>query len=123
MQCEPLRFEEVRETHPDRYRKGSLLDDVDRTDDGFVVSREDSESGHHCLLALVGGEPFGYCSCKGYKHHDGPCSHLCLLWRGYANEMLDLPPIRLGSISLEVLDPDEERAQNVDGKHRQEVPG
>jgi hypothetical protein len=58
---------------------------------GWRVCLPDGERVHHVMLARDGDEFVGRCHsyaddiglrpCKGHKYGDGPCAHLCTLWR------------------------------------------
>lgn len=63
----------------------------------FVVRLTDSESGHVCSLSRDGdGEYRGYCSCRGYQYHDGPCTHLWALRIAERDNAVDLPEEPVG---------------------------
>lgn len=50
---------------------------------GWVVRLPDSDDGHEVALAQEAGHWTGRCTCPGYKHHDGPCAHLCTLRKAH----------------------------------------
>lgn len=95
MKGDRLRFEELRETHPDRYSKADLAaTSIIEDDPGrFAVQRGGSEDTHVAALVTALGETWGRCTCDGYEHHDGPCSHLCAVWRAESEGLVDVPAL------------------------------
>jgi hypothetical protein len=43
---------------------------------GYLVTLPGG-SAHFCALGRRNGELRGFCKCKGFRHHSGPCAHLC----------------------------------------------
>lgn len=95
MRFERLLFSELRETNPDRFEKADLAATSILEDEPgrFAVQRGESENTHVVALVTAYGEPWGRCSCDGYEHHDGPCSHLCAVWRAEQTDLVDIPPL------------------------------
>lgn len=104
MRLERQQFGEVRETDQEKWEKVDLLSArVQSVNAGeWVVERAESDEAHHVQLAEFAGEPWGTCSCKGYQHHAGPCSHLCAIWRAWLKDMIEVPPARVNAVEAEV---------------------
>lgn len=47
---------------------------------GYLVTLPGGEA-HFCAIGQRpgGGEFIGWCRCKGFSYHDGPCAHLCTI--------------------------------------------
>lgn len=93
-------FSDVAQNNPDRFEKADLAEtSISILDDGeFVVQRSPDEDSHRCELVLAFGQPWGSCSCDGYQYHDGPCSHLCAIWRAYQMDLTEVPGARVERI-------------------------
>lgn len=111
MKFENLLFSEVRDQHPDRYEKADLAETsiVEHDVPGqFIVSRNPSADSHVAALVHAVGEYWGSCSCKGYEHHEGPCSHLCAIVRAEHREIVRVPKAHVMAIEPAVLEDDRE---------------
>lgn len=109
-----LNFSQVRDAYPDRYEKVDLAADKIVSDDGarFVVQR-DGGDGHVCQLVESLSHVWGTCSCDGYQYNDGPCSHLCGIWRAESAGLVEIPTGKAESISVEVRDRQQELADHA----------
>lgn len=82
-QCRFIDFEQVKDDYPDRVEGADCSSATVKPGEHFgeyAVKRENgSGSVHKPVIARDGGHFYGRCTCKGWKHHDGPCSHLIIL--------------------------------------------
>lgn len=108
-----LVFSQARDAYPERYDKADLAASqlVDQGSGMFVVKRDGADAGHVCHLIESCGQAWGRCECDGYNYNDGPCSHLCALWRASHEGLITIPGGRIVRASVEIVDVDEERAQ------------
>lgn len=117
MSLERLDFGDVREAYPDRFKKLDLaagsIAPVDPERGQYAVRRADSETAHPVRYVVALGHTWGECECKGFKHHEGPCSHLCGVHRAELAEIISPPELPVREIVPEPpRDPQEEAAQN-----------
>lgn len=107
-----LEFDQLRETHPERYHRAGLASTsiVEEENGRFVVQRAESEDAHIVRLVDALGHPWGKCGCPGYKYDDGPCSHLCAVWRASLEGIVELPDARVTAVDVDVLNADQELA-------------
>jgi DNA-directed RNA polymerase specialized sigma24 family protein len=55
---------------------------------GYLVTLPDGDA-HFCAIGRRDGELRGFCKCKGFRHHAGPCAHLCTIRKAaWANQNL-----------------------------------
>jgi hypothetical protein len=114
-----LDFGTLRETNEERYEKVDLLEASIVDDDNperYVVRREAGSEAHVVEIVEAYGEPWGRCSCDGYKYHSGPCSHLSGVWRAELAGMLEIPTARPTGIHVDVHESQQELADAVDGQ-------
>lgn len=82
-QCVFLDFDQVKEDYPDRVDGADCSSATVKPGEHFgeyVVQRENGSGNvHKPVIARDGGHFYGRCTCKGWKHHEGPCSHLIIL--------------------------------------------
>lgn len=109
-----LEFAAIRDAYPDRYEKVSLAAAQIVDDDGprYVVKRPESDDAHICELVTSLAHAWGTCGCEGYKFNDGPCSHLCAVWRAEQNDLVEIPSATPTAISVEIHDDQTELAQH-----------
>jgi len=50
---------------------------------GWKVLLPDSDTVHELAIARERGAWVGWCDCKGYRCHDGPCAHLITIRQGH----------------------------------------
>lgn len=55
---------------------------------GWDVTVRGGET-HRVVLACEGSRHVGRCDCDGYRWHDGPCAHLCALYRAHTDRVRD----------------------------------
>lgn len=110
-----LTFSEVRDTNEERYTKADLAASqlVNNGGGQFIVRRDGADDGHVCHLVESCGQAWGDCGCDGYEYNDGPCSHLCALWRASHEGLVEIPRGRIVRASVEIIDADVERAQTA----------
>jgi hypothetical protein len=116
MELDRLNYRTVQDAYPDRWQRGdpaaaSIINGDDTAE--WLVQHPDSDDRHCCYLARDEGGHAGGCSCKGYQHHDGPCSHLIALRRAADTNLITLPRIEVHRVIGDVRAPDEERAEAV----------
>jgi len=69
-------------------------------------------TAHAARLHRENGAFVGACDCKGWEyrdHDESPCAHLCTVRKAAFGHVDDVTGQR-----VRILDPDEERAQNID---------
>jgi hypothetical protein len=87
---DPINFRDASGASVDRAKPHvALIEKMNRY--GWRVLLPDGDRVHHVLLARDGDGFVGRCHsyaddvglrpCKGHKYGDGPCAHLCTLWR------------------------------------------
>ena len=115
MNVDRLEFAPIQEAYPERWDKCDLAQmSITETEPGeYCVQREPNSDAHVAHLAIVLHEPYGKCSCDGYEYHDGPCSHLCGLWRAHQAELIQIPRGRPQAVTVDVVDAEEEQAQQA----------
>lgn len=115
MLVERLDFNQVEQAYPDRWRKarpGNQFVNPHDDDPGrYIVRRQGSDEWHEITLVSVDDSLFGRCDCDGFEHHDGPCSHLCAVFRIVQPEAIYSPPVTAADVDLRT--PDEQRAQTA----------
>lgn len=78
-----LDFETVKDEYPDRVEGADCSAATVKPGEYFgeyVVQRENGSGNvHKPVMARSNGRYYGDCTCKGWKHHEGPCSHLIIL--------------------------------------------
>jgi len=109
-----LAFDQVRDAYPERFEKVSLAAAQIVDDDGshYVVKRPGSDDAHICELVTAMSHAWGKCGCDGYQYNDGPCSHLCAIWRAEQTGLVEIPSAKPTAISVEVHDDQTELAQH-----------
>lgn len=107
---EPLRFREKREAESDSWRRArptrALIEQLEW--DTWLVTLPGG-SVHEVELWREHGAYLGTCDCRGYEHGHRPCAHLCTVRKA---EFGDVEDVR--GRAVEVVDPEERRAQRVD---------
>lgn len=112
MKLDRLRLGKAHVEYPDRWQAGNPLENfyAETPDGKTIVRHEASDQGHVVTLSLmVDSEPYGDCTCKGFKHHPGPCKHLCAVYRAWTDGLVSLPDFRPEAIIAESIDPKQER--------------
>lgn len=63
----------------------------------YLVNLPDGDA-HFCALGRRDGTLRGFCMCQGFRHHSGPCAHLCTIqkasfidWEGANDEPIEIP--------------------------------
>lgn len=101
MNHEHLAFSEIRETHPDRWDKADLAETSISSLESpgeWVVQRSPDDDSHVVELVRAFSQAWGHCSCDGFQFHDGPCSHLCAVWRAFQRDLVDVPRAQVRTI-------------------------
>jgi DNA-directed RNA polymerase specialized sigma24 family protein len=79
-QTERLDFEAARDASTTSWEradpKAALIERWGRY--GYLVTLPDGDA-HFCALGRRDGTLRGFCKCKGFRHHAGPCAHLCTI--------------------------------------------
>jgi len=129
--AEPLLFSRIRDAYPERWEKArpgnALVNPHDEIDGRFAVRREGGQ-WHECVLAVAHEEFVGTCDCDGFQFHEGACSHLCAVYRLYADDGADAwPKVQPAGYQVELrsdeqdraaADAEPERRTATDGGHR-----
>ena len=112
MMLDRLSFDQKRHQNPELYEKADLAATSIKTRKRgeYVVQRGESDTAHPCSLVIAADEAYGHCSCDGFGYNSGPCSHLCAVWRAHHAGILQLPTGRIQTVTVELTDRDEERA-------------
>jgi hypothetical protein len=83
-QLQPLNFNWIEEAYTDRWAKGkpgkSLINPHEYIPGKYFVRRQGGEP-HRAVLVKSQENLYGNCDCDGWKHHEGPCSHLIAIYR------------------------------------------
>ncbi|WP_049919843.1 hypothetical protein [Haloarcula vallismortis] len=110
-----LEFSRVLDAHSDRYDKVDLAADRIKSLGGgqFAVERTEGDQGHVVELVEAVGHAWGQCDCDGFKYNDGPCSHLCGVWRAEHRGLVEIPRAKPEAISVEVRDGQQEIADHA----------
>lgn len=114
MRVEHLEFWQVREAYPDRWEKArpgnQLVNPHDTHPGRYICRRQGSDEWHEVTLVSIAGESFGACDCEGFEYNDGPCSHLCAVYR-LIDEDVEMyqPRVRAADVELESVQ--DQRAQ------------
>lgn len=111
-----LNFNQLRETHPDRYQKADLaaFSAVESDPGRWATQRGPSEDSHVTQLVRNEGRFLGDCSCEGFDYNDGPCSHLCGLHRLYGEGLINIPAARIRTATVDVPGEDQQLAHYTD---------
>lgn len=111
-------FKQVEQTHPDRYNRLDLLGaQVFRDEPGkYIIQATDSDTSHVTQLVKAVSHPWGHCTCDGYQYNDGPCSHLCAVWRAHLKNYIELDHARVNTIQCDVVNRQQEIADHVDNR-------
>lgn len=82
-QLERLDFEMVKDEYPDRVESADCSAATVKPGDfmgEYLVQRGNGSGNvHKPVIGRDGGKYYGECTCKGWKHHEGACSHLIIL--------------------------------------------
>lgn len=90
-QTERLDFEAARDAGSTSWQradpKAALIERWGRY--GYLVTLPGG-SAHFCALGRRDGDLKGFCKCKGFRNHAGPCAHLCTIRKAaWHNQHLD----------------------------------
>lgn len=113
MKVRRLDFRAVQASCPERWQRGrpggAFVNPHDETPGRWIVRRQGADEWHECVLCRVGSDPYGSCDCDGWRFNQGPCSHLCAVWRSIPDKTT-IPNVRPLSAAVELRSADERRA-------------
>lgn len=89
-QTERLDFEAARDASTTSWQRAdpreALIERWGRY--GYLVTLPGGDA-HFLGIGRRNGEIRGFCKCKGFRHHSGPCAHLCTIRKAaWANDQL-----------------------------------
>jgi hypothetical protein len=117
-ELDALDFNELRDTNPEKYQKVCLAaSSIREIQPGKWSVKRDGATDAHAVELVTDdalGLLFGSCTCKGFKFHDGPCSHLSAVYRARDAQLVTLPRARVTSARVELVDRQQELADSLD---------